>query len=150
MMRRLCMRGFGGVAGSPPSWSRRGGSGLGRKQVQQIAVMADRDRARRRGRASADRLIGNPASPDARASSQPAANEPARLARNPASRFPQQKCEMGAFPTARSLLDNVHQYNVNDKGTYPKLGAGINHPLARKSEWYDDRGRDGIPWRSCC
>src|SRR5438045_1792930 len=41
-MRRLGMRGFGGVAGSPPSWSRRGGCGLGRKQVQQIALMADR------------------------------------------------------------------------------------------------------------
>src|SRR5437762_1665300 len=31
-MRRLGMRGFGGVAGSPPSWSRRGGCGLGRSK----------------------------------------------------------------------------------------------------------------------
>jgi len=32
------------------------------------------------------------------------------------------------FPLPGVHWDNVHQNNVNDNGTYPKLGAGINHP----------------------
>src|SRR2546423_9209724 len=73
-MRGLGMRGFGGVAGSPPSWSRRGGCGLGRKQVPQIALMAGRGpRPPPPGRAAAKPAIRDPATPAAPGSSQPAA-----------------------------------------------------------------------------
>src|SRR6266513_2255320 len=63
-----------------------------RLRARAEASPADRahggSRPARRGRASADRVIGNPASPDARASSQPAANEPVRLARTPQGALP--------------------------------------------------------------
>src|SRR4051812_36736321 len=39
-MMRLGTRGCDCVAGSPPSWSRRGGCGLGGKEIQEIALMA--------------------------------------------------------------------------------------------------------------
>ena len=30
--------------------------------------------------------------------------------------------------------DNAHQNNINDNGTYPKLGAGITHPSGGRAK----------------
>jgi hypothetical protein len=36
--------------------------------------------------------------------------------------------------TARSHWDNVHQNNINDNGTYPKLCAGITYPSGGRAK----------------
>ena len=50
--------------------------------------------------------------------------------------FPKHKY-VRLLPPSGVHWDNVHQNNINDNGTYPKLSAGINHPSGGRAKASD-------------